>query len=510
MFSKSDIEQIRKKGMSVEQVNQQIAFFRHGIPLLNIDRPATIDDGITVTDNYKIKELISVYVNEIPSNNFVKFVPASGAATRMFKSLFEQLSKPKNAELSEEVAEFAVSLPLFAFYNDLVKKIEEYGDSVSKLIDAGDIQTLINYLLSEKGLNYGNLPKGLIKFHKYASGNRTSLEEHLIEGVSYAKNINNEVKIHFTVSPEHLNRFKLFIDSVIDKYSRQFDVKFLVELSLQKSYTDTIAVDENNNPFREKDKKLVFRPGGHGALLENLNDIDGDIVFIKNIDNVVPDHLKDITVKYKKVLAGMLLQTQKQVFLYLRILANISDDNNKHKEIKKFIEHRLGYKFSPSFDDKSTEEQKQILINVLNRPIRVCGMVKNTDQPGGGPFWVRGSQGELSLQILESSQFDFTNKYQKDVFNKATHFNPVDLVISLRNEKGQKFKLSQFLDPGTGFISVKSKDGRSLKAFELPGLWNGAMADWNTIFVEVPVETFNPVKTISDLLRKEHNNFLNL
>ncbi len=206
----------------------------------------------------------------------------------------------------------------------------------------------------------------------------------------------------------------------------------------------------------------------------------------------------------------MLLQTQKQVFLYLRILANISDDNNKHKEIKKFIEHRLGYKFSPSFDDKSTEEQKQILINVLNRPIRVCGMVKNTDQPGGGPFWVRGSQGELSLQILESSQFDFTNKYQKDVFNKATHFNPVDLVISLRNEKGQKFKLSQFLDPGTGFISVKSKDGRSLKAFELPGLWNGAMADWNTIFVEVPVETFNPVKTISDLLRKEHNNFLNL
>lgn len=504
MFSQTDIDQIKRKGMTVDQINQQIEFFKHGIPLLDIEKPAIIGDGILVPDEIKLNEYIHDFETRKQFNTLVKFVPASGAATRMFKSLFEYLAKPSEPIKSEEVSRVLDSLRLFAFFNDLEKKVRSRGFNLQDLHDNGDYPGIIDYILSEKGLNYGNVPKGLIKFHSYTSGNRTSVEEHLVEGAMYASNSNKEVKIHFTVSPEHLERFQSLVDSIKDDYEKKLNKTFKIGFSVQKSYTDTIAVDDNNIPFRDTDGKLVFRPGGHGALLDNLNDIEGDIVFIKNIDNVVPDQYKEVTVKYKKVLAGILIKTQKKVFDYLKELENFPNNHGKLIEIKDFIETTLGFKFSADFVGESPEIQKQILGKILNRPIRVCGMVKNTDQPGGGPFWVKNSKGELSLQILESSQFDFTNEYQKKIFSDATHFNPVDLVISLRDSKGNKFKFSEYTDPATGFISLKSKDGRALKALELPGLWNGAMANWNTIFVEVPLETFNPVKTISDLLRKEH------
>lgn len=504
MFTQADIEQLKQKGLVVEQVNQQIEFFRKGIPKLNIDRPAIVDDGIIVLNPDYLKELIAEFDDQNSNNSVVKFVPASGAATRMFKSLFEQLAKPNGVELNTEIEQVLNSLPLFAFYDDLIEKIEDHGESLSILLDIGDIHTILDYILSEKGLNYGNLPKGLIKFHKYPLGNRTAVEEHLVEGALYAKNNNEDVKIHFTVSPEHMAKFRLLINNLIDKYNQHYHVKFSIDYSVQKSSTDTIAVNDQNEPFREKNGSLVFRPGGHGALLENLNDLDGDIVFIKNIDNVVVDRLKDTTVVYKKALAGLLLQTQKQIFLYESKLERNSTDEQLLSEIKNFTEMWLGYKFAPSFEFISLEERKQIHKKILNRPIRVCGMVKNYDQPGGGPFWIKNTNGDFSLQILESSQFDFTQESHKQIFQKATHFNPVDLVISLRDVKGRKFKFSDFRDPQTGFISIKSKDGKELKALELPGLWNGAMANWNTIFVEVPIETFNPVKTVLDLLRKEH------
>ena len=355
----------------------------------------------------------------------------------------------------------------------------------------------------EKGLNYSSLPKGLLKFHTYDQWNRTSVEEHLVEGAMYAKNSDGKVNIHFTVSPEHLKLFTELIQLVSKEYEKKFDIIYNITFSIQKPSTDTIAVDDRNEPFLNSDGNLLFRPGGHGALLENLNDLNADVIFIKNIDNVVPDRIKNQTVTYKKALAGLLLKVQQQTFTYLKKLES-GFDEKLISEIIPYIETKLGYHFSESLSDLSLLQKKNLLIDILNRPIRVCGMVKNEGEPGGGPYWVKSDEGSSSLQILESSQFNLKDHAQNEIFKKATHFNPVDLVITMRNYKGEKFNLLQYRDPETGFISIKSKDGKALKALELPGLWNGSMAFWNTIFVEVPMITFNPVKTINDLLRKEH------
>lgn len=499
MLTQKDLQQIAKKGISEEKINEQLGYFKKGFPLLDVTRAATPKSGIKVLSPSETDAYSKFFEQKKSSLDIVKFVPASGAATRMFKSLFEFLESNK---MQKDVEEVVKNIQKFAFYNELKEKVSQEGHSIEKLIKAEAYKEVVEFIITAKGLNYGSLPKGLIRFHAYNEASRTSFEEHLVEGVRYAIGKGNKVNIHFTVSPEHRANFEKLYLSLKSNYEKEYNIKLEVSFSEQKPETDTIAVDHDNNPFREKDGSLLFRPGGHGALLENLSEIDGDVIFIKNIDNVVPDSLKEPTIRYKKALAGLLLTLQEKINGYIKLLE--ANTTSSLPEIVGFIESQLGYTFSKSFKSEPLAKQVEKVISVLHRPLRVCGMVKNQGEPGGGPFWVEGYDGSHSLQILESSQFDFKIPDHKLIFEQATHFNPVDLVCSTRDHNGMSFELHSYRDPLTGFISKKSKDGKELKALELPGLWNGSMANWNTVFVEVPIETFNPVKTINDLLRPQH------
>ena len=508
MFSEQDKLQIKKRGSELNTVIAQIENFKTGFPFLHVEEAATEGNGIIKLDETAIKRNIEKYELGIASGiKPLKFVPASGAASRMFKLLFEALEKCTSGEYPEDVIlkdkavkKFVTNIRKFAFHSDLKAIIKKNREKLTG-------KNLIDFLLNEKGLNYGTLPKGLLKFHKYDDGARTSFEEHLCEGAQYAKDKNKAARIHFTVSPEHQNNFENLLKQVKEKYEKELDTTFHVSFSRQKPSTDTIAVNLNNEPFRENDGSLFFRPGGHGALIENLNDLDADIIFIKNIDNVVPDKLKKPTTEYKKALAGVLLNFREKIFAFQKEL------NEKQytelgpiffSEASFFLEHELNVKPVTKWYYVEKEELYHYLKKKYNRPLRVCGMVKNEDEPGGGPFWAKNPDETVSLQIVEGSQIDSESVQQQGIVSQATHFNPVDLVCSVKNYKGEKYNLTEFTDPATGFISKKSKDGKTLKAQELPGLWNGAMSNWNTIFVEVPVETFNPVKTVNDLLRKQH------
>jgi hypothetical protein len=495
----SDVDILADRGITEEQVIEQLNHFRKGFPVLDIVKPATTGDGIQLLEEQELYEYQLLYDGERVRKRIVKFVPASGAATRMFKSLFEYL---ETRNLNQDAEEVLQKLNTFAFYNQLNEILSGEGINPEEAYRPEISLKIIDRILNRNGLNYGNLPKGLIKFHFYNDKARTAFEEHLVEGALYASGEDDQVNIHFTVSPEHKAEFMRLLETVRDELENRFQVNFDVEFSEQKPSTDTIAADSNNEPFRDKDGNILFRPGGHGALLDNLNEIDADIIFIKNIDNVVPDRLKPATILYKKALAGILIKLQNEIFDYLDVLdlpgAAVIPD------IVTFIEKNLGYRFPSGFDNLSDPEKEDYLKSILNRPLRVCGMVRNEGEPGGGPFWVRAGNGSLSLQILESSQFNFSIPEHQYAFRASTHFNPVDLVCATKNNAGEPFDLFHFRDTDTGFISVKSKDGKELKALELPGLWNGAMAFWNTVFVEVPVETFNPVKTINDLLRPQH------
>jgi hypothetical protein len=375
---------------------------------------------------------------------------------------------------------------------------------MEELIQAGDFKIIIDSLLTSNGLDYANQPKGLLLFHNYPDGPRTAAEEHLVEAAVYATDRDKRAHIHFTISPEHQQRFKTLFGKVSEKYENQFGIKFDISFSIQKPATDTIAVDELNQPFRNNNGDLLFRPGGHGALIDNLNDLDGDIIFIKNIDNIVPDRLKAQTFRYKKVIGGYLAFLKSKLDNYLHRLEKSHLSAGEINEIKEFSTSTLKLSIPDSFSQLEMAEQQKFLFKLLNRPLRICGMVKNEGEPGGGPFWVENDNGELSLQIVESSQIDFSNPEQAEIVKKATHFNPVDLVCAVKNYRGERFNLKEFIDEDTGFIALKSTGGKTLKAQELPGLWNGAMAYWITLFVEVPIITFNPVKTINDLLRNEH------
>jgi hypothetical protein len=507
MLTNDDLLQIKEKGITNEQILEQIELFKKGFPFLNVVSPAIPGNGLLRLDKTEVKEYAYYFNKSASGKQIIKFVPASGAATRMFKSLFEFLSDHETAEVASDVTMVMENLQKFAFYIDLKEAATNAGKDLDALVHTKQWKEITELLLNQKGLNYGNLPKGLLKFHKYSGHNRTPVEEHIVEGALYTSCTERKVNIHFTVSPEHIESFNKLIEKVVPYYEKKFRLQFQIGFSIQKPSTDTIAVDKNNVPFREKSGKLIFRPGGHGALLENLNDLDADLIFIKNIDNVVPDELKEDTVLYKKALAGLLLQIQSKIFQYIKLLQQ-PNFQTLENEIKTFISKNLGYRFSKKYDSLSEAERKAFIKAILHRPIRVCGMVKNTGEPGGGPFWVEDRDGVQSLQILESSQFNFADIKQQEIFTNATHFNPVDLVIATRDDTGKKYDLHQFRNAETGFISIKSKDGKELKAQELPGLWNGAMAYWNTVFVEVPITTFNPVKTILDLLRKEHLNEL--
>ena len=513
MFSKKDIIQIEKKGLTLKKVQAQIQVFRNGLPFVNIKEAATIGNGIL-----KLKKEEETYFTNLFESNrnkvtLLKFVPASGAATRMFKFLFEFLKEydPEkesiNAYINKNKAMnimlFFVGMEKFPFYNEVHHKTKSRLSNYEKLSNREQQLEFIKTMLDEEFLNLSHYPKGLLPFHAYKGHNASAFEEHLFEAALYAVS-NGKANLHFTISEKHQHKFdgeyKRIAQIVENKTQTQFNLSF----SFQKESTDTIAVTPDYEPLREEGGRLVFRPAGHGALIENLNDQNADVIFLKNIDNVVVFKYEKEVAYYKKTLAGMLLEVQKSAFKYMQLLDTNVLSENDLVEIAQFLSNKLNVFISSEFEKYSTKYQVEYLREKLNRPIRVCGMVKNEGEPGGGPFWIKDESSNISLQIVESAQIDKKNKMQKNIMKNATHFNPVDLVCGIKNYKGETFDLLKFVDAKTAFITDKTKSGKSLKALELPGLWNGAMGNWNTIFVEVPLLTFNPVKTINDLLKAPH------
>ncbi|WP_372641180.1 DUF4301 family protein [Ancylomarina sp.] len=518
MFSKKDLSLIKKRGMDKTKIEEQLKHFETGFPKVNLVNPAIITDGIMRIEDEEIKVFRDNYINRPKKLSVIKFVPASGAATRMFQKLYDFIKNYQETEEDylaymkdkspEGMFKFFENIEDFAFFVDLRAALQKKGMDIERLLEKNNFKEILNTLLYANGLNYSNKPKGLLRFHKYQDYSRTAFEEHWAEALHYAKNYKGTAQLHLTISEEHKKLFARKLKKSRSAFEKKYDGKLKVTFSYQKASTDTIAVDMENKPFKNVDESILFRPGGHGALIENLNELKADLVFIKNIDNVVPDRLKEPTYKYKEALAGVLLKYQAQMFHYMNELDNPKLDLSADKlnEMLSFSVEQLCIKTPKTLKTDNPDKLRAYLLKKFNRPIRVCGMVVNEGEPGGGPFWVKNSDNSSSLHIIESSQIDHEDKKQAKILAASTHFNPVDLVCGIKDYKGKKFDLTQFVDPETGFISKKAHNGAPLKAMELPGLWNGAMADWNTIFVEVPTITFNPVKTIFDLLRVEHRN----
>ncbi|MFC1891753.1 DUF4301 family protein [Thermodesulfobacteriota bacterium] len=516
IFSEEDERQIKARGTTPDKILAQIELFKKGFPYTALIKPCTVNDGIDVIADSDIERLVARYSEAAFSGRFMKFVPASGAASRMFKlliSIKNDLESAEGTDTSTSVEkegsdykkfiQFEKEIRRFAFYGDLESVLSRDGLNVETLLAEQDYVTFLDYVLGPKGLNLSNSPKGLIPFHRYSDHTRTPIEEHLAEAKEYVKDCKGIARVHFTVSPEHEKIIKAYIDTILERYERA-GVIYDLSFSTQKPSTDTIAVNPDNSPFREHSNKLLFRPAGHGALIVNLSEINGDIIFIKNIDNVVPDAHKADTYLYKKLLGGYLIEIQDAVFMYMDKLSSSEVSEILLEEMFDFIRTRLSVISPTGIEQESKINKIAYLISVLDRPLRVCGIVKNTGEPGGGPFWVRHGNRSISIQIVEEPQVDTGDEDQKKIYSSSTHFNPVDLVCAVRDYKGQQYNLNDYTDPDAGFISMKSKDGRDLKALELPGLWQGSMAKWNTVFVEVPITTFNPVKTVFDLLRDLH------
>ncbi len=508
IFSEADKALLQSKDISQEKTLDQINTFKEGIPFVNLLKAAVVNNGLEKFTQAEEHDLIRIFETKRRDLSLLKFVPASGAASRMFKALFNFIESfnPQEQTFEDYVTanndmamrSFFEKYEAFPFYELVQKRIE--GKFSSK--DEGK-HLFVSELLNESALNYGFYPKGLLPFHRYDTHIATAFEEHLNEAALYAET-NGIAKLHFTISPQHAEMFKEEFAKAGARVQSETGVNFEVSYSFQKPSTDTIAVDLNNEPFRNTDGSLLFRPGGHGALIANLNEQEADIIFIKNIDNVVPSKALKAISDSKKVLAGLLLKVQEKAFHLAEMLDQEPSVAEVLVEAKQFLQDELNVRFSDEFQSLSAAMQHKELQSKLNRPIRICGMVKNEGEPGGGPFWVKDANGDASLQIIESAQIDGSNAMQKEIVKNATHFNPVDIVCGIKNYKGIPYDLADFVDTKQGFITSKTKEGRELKAMELPGLWNGAMANWNTLFVEVPVQTFNPVKTVNDLLRPSH------
>ena len=500
----ADIEFLAKKGISVETLDAQLKMLKEGFPFLQLVGPATPGHGIVVVTPDTLKTSEEIWKEFLEAGGkVVKMVPASGAASRMFKDLFAFLNGKADKPDSDFIKTFFGEIENFAFFPALnAATIRLFGKSVHTLLKEKRYKDVVFALLDEKGLNYGQLPKALLEFHKIPGGSRTPLAEHLAEGAQYAAGKKGQTVIHFTVSPEHRKLVETKIEEIKGSLEKKYGVEFEVSLSEQKPATDTVAALNNGEPYREEGV-LFFRPGGHGALIENLNDIDADVVFIKNIDNVVPDEKRDVTNTYKKVIGGILVGLKQKADEYCRLLKKGVPAPEKLAEMEKFLRLNLHVE-NPDFASLDDKGKAEYLLAKLNRPMRVAGMVKNEGEPGGGPFIIREKDGSTSLQILESTQIDMDDKKAVKMLKESSHFNPVDLACAVKDFEGKPFHLPDYVDSATGFISSKSRKGVEFKALELPGLWNGAMSNWNTIFVEVPAETFNPVKTVNDLLRPAH------
>lgn len=503
-LEQADLEFIGGKGITPEKLTEQLKMLAEGFPYLKLEGPATPGHGISALTPQMEIGAITCWEEFLAKGGVVKkMVPASGAASRMFKDLFSFLNGKSDKPDNDFMKRFFERIHDFAFFPRLnFVTLREYGKSVDTLLDEKRYKDIIRALIEKSGLNYGQLPKALLQFHKVIGTSRTALEEHLAEGAQYAAGKDKTVKVHFTVSEDHLPLVKMKVEEAAGHLGKEYGVKFDVTYSVQKPSTDTVAANMDGTPYRENGK-FFFRPGGHGALIENLNDLDADVIFIKNIDNVVPDTHRGATIQYKKVLGGTLVAVKQRMEEYCRLLEAGKVDETKLSEMLNFLRTVLCITHDKA-DEMDAKGKAEYIFSKLNRPFRVCGMVRNEGEPGGGPFLVYNPDGTVSPQILESSQINPADKEAMKMLKESTHFNPVDLAVSVRDYKGRKFDLPEYVDKATGFISIKSREGVEIKALELPGLWNGAMSDWNAIFIEVPAQTFNPVKTVNDLLRPAH------
>ena len=509
-FTPLDFAQIQEHGILLQNIQNQLDFFKNGIAKTVLVEPATVSNGILKLSENDFQQKADFFDANKSNFKLVKFVPASGAASRMFKFLSEflndfdveneSINAYVNRKKDNELLIFIVGLEKFPFFKKVDAKLKEIFSDFDNLESDYKNFNFIKMLLSKEHFDFANKPKAILPFHKYSTHVASPIEEHLYECVYYSSS-NGISNLHFTVSETHQKDFENIINAIKGEIEKETDTKINISFSYQNKKTDAISVDFFNRPFRDASGKLTFRPGGHGALIENLNNLDADIIFIKNIDNVIQNH-KEINILYKKVLAGILIELQQQIFNYLNDIEK--NEEVDLSEIIAFAQKSLNIKFPDGFSKYTLENKISFVQNILDRPIRICGMVKNEGDTGGGPFWVRDSEGTVSLQIVETSQIDLANADQARILANATHFNPVDLVCGLRNHRNQKFDLAQFVDHNSGFIVEKNKDGAPLKGYELPGLWNGAMAKWITVFVEVPLTNFNPVKTVNDLLKPAH------
>lgn len=506
MLTPEDIKTLELKGVSQCELESQINRFKTGFPFLKIANSAQIGNGIiklTIEEETKAIARWKQYLAD--GGEVCKFVPASGAASRMFKALFSFVEGDEDVPAEgSDVANLIADIHNLAFFGELdeiVKKV--YSKDVDTLLAEGEYKKVIAAIILPEGLNYGNLPKGLLTFHSYADGTtRTPVEEQLVEGAQSATGADGVVHLHFTVSGNHRQLFADKLAAKIPSLEEKLGVKYDISMSEQKASTDTVAVNPDNTLFRENGS-LVFRPGGHGALIANLNDINYAAVFIKNIDNVVPDSHRGVTLQYKQVIAGYMMQIHDKIEKYLR---QINSGDYTIDDVREMIEfmHKVLNVRDEQMKHLEDSDLALYIKKKLDRPLRVCGMVRNEGEPGGGPYIAYNADGSTSPQILESHQIDLSCEAYKAMMAQATHFNPVDLVCYIKDIDGKHYDLPKYVDSATGFISNKSLHGKELRALELPGLWNGAMSDWNTIFVEVPIETFNPVKTVNDLLRPAH------
>lgn len=512
-YTPEDIKLIESKGLTLEKVNRQIDQFRQGMPNMNLKEAAVVGHGILRLSKDQQDHFVDFFNDKRKDVDFVKFVPASGAATRMFKFLFNFLNDfdPDNESINayinrtkdSNLSIFYIGLKDFPFYHIIKKQLYKDYQDFDSLPKSKQLYLFVKTMLDADKFDYGSYPKGLLPFHQYKDHTVTAFEEHLLESASYAS-ANGKAHLHFTISELHTDKFNAEFNKIKQRIEELTNIKFNIDFSYQKQSTDTIAVTPDNKPFRQEEGTLLFRPSGHGALLENLNQINADVIFIKNIDNVVINNYSDQIGFYKKMLAGLLLELQEAVFKHQRLLDHQNLSEESIVETANFITKELNVVLNNDFEKYSTKYQIDYLKEKLNRPIRICGMVKNEGEPGGGPFWVKSENGYTSLQIVESAQVDKKNKHQKEIFKDSTHFNPVDLVCGVKNYKGEKYNLMEFVDNKSAFITKKTVQGKEIKALELPGLWNGSMAKWNTVFVEVPLITFNPVKTVNDLLKDTH------
>ena len=512
-LTEKDLVLLTKKGISPQVLENQLAQFNQGIPFADLRDPATLDDGLFAYNSEEEESLITYFEKRKEALDLLKFTPASGAATRMFKFLFtfleeyrpekESINAYINLKNAQDLRLFFVGLDSFPFYEKVLTKLKEkYGDKAQTEVDLNRYR-FVKTMLSTEDLDFGNIPKGLFPFHLYKNHSSSAFEEHLFEAVLYAKT-KGKARLHFTISKEHHDAFETQLRACKDKIEAKTKTIFDITYSFQKPATDTIAVNLQNEVVRNADGSLYFRPGGHGSLIENLNEQEADIIFIKNIDNVVVSEFEETVARHKKVLAGKLLQLQEKSFAFLRIIDSLELDEKTILEIVHFLQNTFKLKLASDFEKYSTKYQIEYLREQLDRPLRVCGMVKNEGEPGGGPFWVKHESGRVDLQIIESVQIDPKNDRQQQIKRASTHFNPVDIVCGVKDHQGKKYDLHQFIDKKAAFITYKTIQGKPIKALEYPGLWNGAMAHWNTIFVEVPLSTFNPVKTVNDLLKPAH------